>query len=96
MNQRFLIIQRHCQHCHKYISAIRKINLRLPLENQIRIIDRTDERFGFNNLSITNFIKWKEFPFLYIDGYVKIGAIDKEDAYYFLYGLLKDELIEEV
>ena len=87
--QRFLIIQRSCKHCRKYLGVIEKVNRHLDIKNRIKIFDETNEKYGVIKNEIVKYIKWDSFPYLYLDSYVKEGALNSGDAYGFLYGYLK-------
>lgn len=75
MESRFLLTRRGCPHCNNAIKVINKINMCLPLDKQIKIIDcYLWEEFGLRNIHLLEIVDKMEFdgyPFLFVDG-VKI------------------------
>ena len=94
--QRFLIVERGCPNCKKYLGVVEEINLHLEIKNQIKIYDETDTKFGVVRNQITSLVDWEGFPTLFLDGYVKVGVISKDDAKNFLLGYLGKNGLNEL
>ena len=78
MKSRFLLMKRGCDVCHISVKVVSQLNLRLPIENRIRIINcHNHEEFNVMDvplLEVFSKMKYKDkpifegYPFLYIDG----------------------------
>lgn len=69
---RILLVRRGCPYCRRMCEVVNKINLRLPIEKRIRIIDCYEyEEFGLENIGLMDKLAkggFDSFPFLYLDG----------------------------
>ncbi len=95
---RILMTRRSCPYCRQMIRVINKINLKLPVDKRIQIIDCWEhEEFGLNNLPIINKLEssgLKEgYPFLFIDGCVIDNATTQEQMEILLNTFLNDDFI---
>lgn len=75
MNSRFLLVRLGCPFCRQMIKVISKLNLKLPLDKRIRIIDCFEwENFGLRSIPLMDKLEKDGlnmgFPFLFIDGIV--------------------------
>ncbi|MHA1329739.1 MAG: hypothetical protein ACTSR2_01555 [Candidatus Hodarchaeales archaeon] len=98
METRFLLVRRGCPVCRSFIKVISKINLRLPIEKRIRIIDCYEwEEFGVKNIPLMDKLEQEGlsegFPFFYIDGIIVEPFPTTEQIKIFLETYLKDEFI---
>lgn len=91
---RFIIVKSGCPFCREALKAIFWINLRLPLDKRIIVIDNYRwEEFGLREFPITELFDEKEFnayPFIYIDGFI-IDPAQKILLRATLEGYLKNE-----
>ena len=94
---RFLIVRNDCKACLEYIRIIPRINLRLPLDKQIRIInDWQREAFRIKSNLIGKRFKEEDFddyPLLYLSGVLVKGSLWKEQLQHFLDAFLKKDYI---
>jgi hypothetical protein len=71
---RFLLSKRGCPFCNDSVRVINRMNLKLPIDKQIRILDCADwEEFGVMNIPLIKTFSrmgFDSYPFLYIDGIV--------------------------
>ena len=97
LKSRILFIIEGCYYCRMYKSFIGRININLPVNKRIELIDcsdyhdnkiRTDKR-------IELFMKYYEgsYPTLFIDGGIIRGANSVEELKAWLKGRLKDEFL---
>lgn len=93
---RILIVKRGCPFCLQFLKVVNKINLKLPFNSRIRIIDNYEyEEFGLKFFPISDKFETKDFnayPFCYLDGIV-VGEASSELAKSFLEGYLRNEFI---
>lgn len=75
MNTRLLITRSGCPHCREMVKVVSRINLNLPIDKRIEIIDAWEvEHFDLQNIPLLK--KLEEdglkygYPFLYISGIV--------------------------
>ena len=73
MKTRMIIVRRKCPFCRDAIKVINKINLNLPLDKRIDVIDAWQwEEFGVDSLPILKKLEkdglMEGFPLLIIDG----------------------------
>lgn len=98
MESRYLLIRKGCPFCRDNVRIISKLNLRLPVEKRIRIVDCYEwEEFGLKNIPIMKLFDKVEiqegFPFLYIDGIIINPAPTPEQLNIFLKTFLKEDLL---
>lgn len=74
MMSRFLLTEAGCPFCRDATSVITRINLRLPADKRINIIDCTNwEQFGIMDKPIMKKLEKEGFnyyPFLYLEGQI--------------------------
>lgn len=77
---RIAIVKMSCPACLELKKVLPAINMRLPLEKKIRIIDNTSlEVFGIKNDFIQDKLddeNFQAYPIVYIDGAMIIGAVE--------------------
>ena len=98
MESRFLLVRTGCPFCREAIKVISKLNLKLPIEKRIRIIDCYEwESYGLKNIPIMdvfNKMGLKEgYPFFYLDGIITEPFPTSEQLKIFLKTFLKSEFI---
>jgi len=97
MQSRFLLTRKGCPFCRDAIRVINKLNLKLSLNNRIRIIDCWEwESFGFNNIPLLKIFEkegFDSYPFLYIDGLIIEPAPTSEQLNILLTTFLKEEIL---
>jgi len=97
MKTRFLLVRRGCPICRMFIKEINMINLVLPPDKKIEIIDCYRwEEFGIKIPLMEKLEKdglSEGFPFFYIDGVVVDVPPTREQLRIILKNFLKDELI---
>ena len=98
MITRLLIIRRMCPYCRRMIEVVSKINLRLPIDKKIHIIDCYEyEEFDLENLPIMKKLEKdglsEGFPFLYIDGICLENAPTPKQMEILLQTFLKQDLL---
>lgn len=95
---RLLIVKRGCKFCKEWIKAVNRVNLKLPFERRIKIIDNYQwEELGLNFYPITNrFSKetFDSYPFCYLDG-ISVGQANFSLAKSFLNGFFKEEYLTQ-
>lgn len=93
--QRVVFTMTGCHHCAVAKRVIPKINMNLPFEKQIHIVDCSEYRkWGIKNDLISMFEKYIDgFPILFIDGHVVKGANTESEYEAFLNVYLRKELI---
>ena len=97
MESRFLLTKKGCPFCRDAVKVINKLNLRLPLDKRIRVIDCWEfEEFGFNNIPLMKIFEkegFDSYPFLYIDGCILEPAPTTEQLNILLKTFLKQEML---
>jgi len=98
MKTRLLLTRKGCPFCRQMVSVINKLNLDLPLDKRIKIIDAWEwEEFGVDNLPILKKLNKdglaEGFPFLIIDGVIIEPAPGKEQLNILLKTFLKDDIL---
>jgi len=96
-NGRFLIVRNGCPYCSKVKKILPKINMRLPFNKRIRIVNNTNtELFGIKSNFIQNKIRDENFtgyPIIYYEGSMILGAEESKYMYYRLLKLVEEYLI---
>lgn len=95
---RFLFVVEGCSMCAIWKQCIDEVNLNLPVEKQIVVIDATDryEQDGFNrDARMELFAKFinGNFPMLFIDGGQKYGASSIREVKSWLLARLRRDAI---
>lgn len=102
---RLLIVESGCPHCPEVLRFINKVNLKLPFDKRIEVIDTVNEPYGINLFPILKKIKYEGVPHLifgkiingkiiedmHIAGGIEIMEINED----FLRGYLGDEYLED-
>ena len=71
---RQLLKKRGCPICISYLGVIQRVNVRLPVEKRIQIVDTSDyEEHDVNLSPIVNHLKWEGTPTLFLDGIKVVG-----------------------
>jgi len=94
---RVLLIRASCNGCKEYLRVIPKINLRLPINKQIKIIDCFEwEQFGLKFHPIMdNFDRddFQDYPLLFLNGILVTGVFMGWTIKIFLETYLKKDFI---
>ncbi len=92
---RLLFIKQGCRYCRMYLEFIERINMKLPINKRIRIIDCTLYGYGIvSDPLILLFEKYiKGYPFLAIDGNFIDGINTNLETQTFLKAYLDEEFI---
>jgi len=94
---RVLLVESSCPGCKEYLKVIPKINLRLPIEKRIKIIDCFEwEQFGFKSHPIMdNFDRddFQDYPLLYLNGILITGVLWAEQLKIFLEKFLEKDFV---
>jgi len=94
---RVLLVRNGCKACLEFIRIIPRINLLLPLDKQIRIINMWErEAFGLKRDLIGDRFEEEDFadyPILFLDGILISGALWSEQLKHFLDAFLKKDYI---
>lgn len=94
---RVLLIRQGCNGCKEYLRVLPKMNLRLPIEKKIEIIDCFEwEQFGLKSHPIMDKFSDKDFedyPLLYLDGILVTGVAWAEQIKIFLEKYLKEDFL---
>ncbi len=93
---RVLLIEASCPACLEYLRVLPKINLRLPIEKRIKIIDCFEwEQFGLKLHPIMDKFgeDFEDYPLLYLDKILITGAIWAEQLKIFLEKYLEEDFI---
>ncbi len=94
---RVLLIRRGCSGCREYLRVLPKINLRLPIEKKIKVIDCFEwEQFGLKSHPIMDKFSeedFEDYPLLYLDGILVTGAVWAEQLKIFLENYLKGDFL---
>ena len=98
MMSRFLLTRMGCPYCRQFIKVISKLNLRLPIDKRIKIIDCFEfEHFGLKNIPLMNKLEKdglsEGFPFCYLDGIVVEPSPTSEQLKIFLETYLKEDVL---
>ncbi len=97
MNNRLLLFKRGCTGCLQYLKVLPKINLRLPLDKRIKMINCSEfEEFGLKTHPIMDRFNSKDFqsyPLLYLDGILVVGVAWSEQLNIFLETYLKGDFL---
>jgi len=98
MIERFLMVRRGCPFCRDAIKVINKLNMKLSIEKQIRIIDCYEyEELGLKNIPLMKTFEdmgIKEgYPFLIVNGFVIEPAPTPSILQTFLIKFLKEDLV---
>jgi len=100
MDARILFVINHCSHCRLYREFIERVNLKLPLNKQISIIDCTRyyDLGIIDNPLIKKFDKYIKgnFPLLFYAGMKLEGGNSREELESFITSLVyKDYIVSE-
>ncbi len=94
---RVLLIQRGCNGCLEYLKILPQINLRLPLDKKIKVIDCFEwEDFKIKTHPIMDKFKkqdFKDYPMLYLDKILITGVAWAEQLKHFLEKYLKEDFL---
>jgi len=98
MKTRLFIYKEGCPHCLEYLRILDKVNINLPIGEQIESISA----FEIENLDMpTHTIMEKltpegfnSYPFIYLDGLIVEGGGNSEQLKIFLERFLKEDLTE--
>jgi len=98
MMSRFLLVRKGCPFCRQFIKIVSKLNLRLPIDKRIRIIDCYEwEEFGLRNMPLMDKLEKdglsEGFPFCYVDGIIVEPAPTQEQLKIVFETLLKEDFI---
>jgi len=97
---RFLFVKRGCKACLEFKRIIPRLNLILPLNLQIRILENWEyETFGVKIHLIQERLTEEDFsdyPLLYLDGTIYTGGQAAEVINTFLKTYLKDDTFIEI
>ncbi len=98
MENRFLLVRSGCPHCREFLKAIRIVNLKLPLEKKIKIIDCAEwENYGIIIEPVMEKFEkdgLKEgYPLCFIDGII-IEPAPKDVLKVYVEKLLEEDLIK--
>ena len=91
---RLLLVEQGCHGCLEYLRVVPKINLRLPIGKQIKIIDCFEwEQFGLKSHPIMDKFgdDFKDYPLLYLDGILVTGVLWAEQLKIFLEKYLEED-----
>ena len=97
METRVLLIKKGCNGCREYLRVLPSINLRLPIEKKIKIIDCFEwEEFGMKSHPIMDSFNpndFTDYPLLYLNGILITGVLFAEQLKIFLERYLKEDFI---
>lgn len=98
MESRFILVKRSCHFCNDALKAINKINLRLPIDKKIKIVECMDwEEFGLQNIPLLEEFEkmgfMRGYPTLYIEGSIIDPSPTPEQLFVLLKEFLKDDLL---
>ena len=98
METRILVTRRRCPYCRDMKKVINKINLKLPIDKRIKVIDAWEyEEFGLKNIPILSKLNKdglnEGYPFLYISGIIIDPSPTREQLKILLERYLKNELL---
>lgn len=90
---RIIIVKKGCHFCREAIIIVNRINLKLPLNRRINVVDNfQQEEFGMVMHPITEKFKFDGYPFLYLDGIV-YGNAERDVLKTVLESFFKEEFI---
>jgi len=91
------MVRRGCESCLEYLKIVPRINLKLPIEKRIRIMDNFKfDEFGVKTHLIQNRLDKKDkenYPILFLDGIIVIGGMWAEQLKHFLDSYLKEDYL---
>ncbi len=94
---RFLIIRNNCKACLELVRIVPRINLRLPIDKRIKIINNFEwEKFKLKrNLIQERFTneEFPDYPLLYLDGILIQGSLWAEQMQHYLDTFLQKDFI---
>jgi len=94
---RILLVEASCPGCKEYLKVVPKINLRLPIEKKIKIIDCFEwEQFGFKSHPIMDSFDrddFQDYPLLYLDEILVTGVLWAEQLKIFLEKYLEGDFL---
>lgn len=94
---RALLFKQGCSGCLQYLRVLPKINLRLPIDKQIQLINCSEfEEFGLKTHPIMDRFESKDFksyPLLYLDGILITGVAWAEQLKIFLETYLEEDFL---
>ena len=94
---RILIYRSGCRLCLEYLRFIDFLNLRLPINKRIKLIDAFElENFGFLPHPVMKKLeqeKFEAYPYLFFEGVEVIGGANAEQLKIFLESACKGEFI---
>ena len=96
---RCLFVISNCSICSKYKDFIERLNMELPINKRIRVIDSTNLNslgvWDYGILRLFDGYMKGNYPFLFLDGILFTGANSKEEVESFIRAYLhKDFIIE--
>ena len=94
---RVLLKKQGCHFCNDAMRVINRLNLKLPLNKQIKIVDGSEwEEFGVRSKPIMDVLEDKGFnyyPFLIVDGIIVAPAPTPQILYTYLSKLLEEDFV---
>ena len=94
---RILLVEQGCPGCLEYLRVLPKINLRLPIEKRIKIIDCFErEQFGLKSHPIMDKFEeedFRDYPLLLLDNILVTGVIWAEQLKIFLETYLQEDFL---
>lgn len=93
---RILLVEQGCNACLEYLRVLPKINLRLPIDKQVKIIDCFEwEQFRLKSHPIMDKFgdDFKTYPLLYLDKILITGALWAEQLKIFLEKYLEEDFL---
>jgi len=94
---RILLVEQGCTGCREYLRVVPKINLRLPIDKQIKIIDCSEwEQFRFKSHPIMDKFSdedFQDYPLLYLNGILITGIAWAEQLKIFLEKYLEEDFL---
>lgn len=94
---RLLAVIQNCSLCAKYKTFIERMNLELPMEKRIRVINSTNLNslgvFDYGVLRVFDKFMKGSYPFLFLDGMLFNGANSSDECEAFLRAYLHKEFI---
>jgi len=97
---RFLFVKRGCKACLEFKRIIPRINMLLPIELRIRILENWEyEVFGVKTHLIQERLSsddFTDYPLLYMDGIIYTGGQAADEINTFLKTYLKDDTFIEI
>lgn len=91
---RVLLTRTGCMGCNEFMKVLPSINLRLPIEGRIRVINCFEfEEWAIKNHPILDRITFRDYPVLYLDGILIEGVAWAEQIKIFLESYFKEEFV---